>query len=271
VKELQQKTKLLVLSLIFLVFASACSNSNTDSKQEAPLENKEQVELTISAAASLQDALAELQRMYEKKHPNITVAFNLGASGSLQQQISQGAPVDLFFSADEEKFDALVKEDYISKNNQVDLVENKLVLVVPKSAKTSVKTFEDLAKKEVEIISIGTPETVPAGMYAKRVFENLNIWGDVEPKIVYAKDVRQVLSYVETANVHAGVVYKTDALISDKVQIVDTEDNTTITYPLGIITNTKYPKEAKELYEFLQSNQAIEVLQKYGFTSKLGK
>src|SRR4051812_16655998 len=187
VKELQQKTKLLLLSLIFFVFTSGCANSSTESKQEAPLENKEQVELTISAAASLQDALSELQKIYEKKHPNITVSFNLGASGSLQQQIAQGAPVDLFFSADEEKFDALVKEDYISTNNQVDLVENKLVLVVPNHVNTSVKTFEDLAKKEVEIISIGIPETVPAGMYAKRLFENLNIWGDVEPKIVYAK------------------------------------------------------------------------------------
>jgi molybdate transport system substrate-binding protein len=145
------------------------------------------------------------------------------------------------------------------------------VLVVPNHVNTSVKTFEDLAKKEVEIISIGTPEIVPAGMYAKRLFENLNIWGEVEPKIVYAKDVRQVLSYVETANVHAGVVYQTDALISDKVKVVDTETDSSITYPLGITTNTKYPKEAKELYEFLQSTQAIEVLQKYGFTLKLGK
>ena len=188
----------------------------------------------------------------------------------MQQQISQGAPVDLFFSAAEDKFDLLVEEGTIAKEDGLDLLGNELVLVVPKED-LSIKGFEDLVKAEVDKISIGTPETVPAGKYAKESLENMDIWKDVESKVVYAKDVRQVLSYVETGNIDAGIVYKTDALVSDKVEIVASADpatHTPIIYPVGIIKDSEHYEAAKDFYEYLQNDDALKVFEKYGFTTK---
>jgi molybdate transport system substrate-binding protein len=188
----------------------------------------------------------------------------------LQQQISQGAPVDLFFSAAEDKFDLLVEKGNIAKEDGVDLLGNSLVLVVPKGDQ-SIKGFEDLKKAEVEKISIGTPETVPAGQYAKESLEKMDAWKDVESKVVFAKDVRQVLSYVETGNVDAGIVYKTDALVSDKVEIVASADpatHTPIVYPAGIIKDSDHYEAAKDFYKYLQSGDALKVFEKYGFTAK---
>ena len=275
---MQKRFTFMITLFFLLMFAVGCSNQqNTDqssdtkeTETEAVTENKEKVELTISAAASLKDAMDVIQNTYQEEHPEVTLKFNFGGSGSLQQQISQGAPVDLFFSAAEDKFDVLVEQGNIAKEDRVDLLGNSLVLVVPKDEQ-SIKGFEDLAKEEINKISIGTPETVPAGKYAKESLEKTNLWKDVESKVVYAKDVRQVLSYVETGNVAAGIVYSTDALGSDKVNIVATagsETHTPIIYPVGIIKDSKNYEEAKEFYSYLQSDDALKVFQKYGFTTK---
>jgi len=244
--------------LVLLVVSGCSSNKSETSKQE--------VELTISAAASLQDAMNEIKPLFEEENPHIKLNFNFGASGALQQQISQGAPVDLFFSAAEDKFDQLVGDGRIDPKLGIDLVGNELVLVVPTDSNIGIKSFEDLVKANQ--ISIGTPESVPAGQYAKETLENLNIWGDLEEKVVYAKDVRQVLTYVETNNVDAGIVYKTDALISPKVQIVESAKENThapITYPVGIIKDSSHPKEANQFYDFLQNKASIDIFEKHGF------
>jgi molybdate transport system substrate-binding protein len=257
----------LFLKMILLVLVTSGCSGNEQNKgaegqqQEASDKN---VELTVSAAASLQDALNDIKTAFEKEHPNIKLVYNFGASGALQQQISQGAPVDLFFSAAEDKFDQLVKEGLIKKGT--DLVGNEIVLVVPKDSDKGIETFKDITK--AESISIGTPESVPAGKYAKETLENVNIWRAVEGKVVYAKDVRQVLTYVETGNVDAGIVYKTDALISPKVEVAAAAEENThapIIYPVGVIKNSAYLKDAQLFYEYLQSEKAMEILEKYGF------
>lgn len=268
---MQKHFTFIITLLLLLMFAVACSNQqNTDqSSNLKETESKESVELTISAAASLKDAMEIIQSTYQEEHPEVTLKFNFGGSGSLQQQISHGAPVDLFFSAAEDKFDVLVEDDSITKEDGVDLLGNLLVLVVPKENQ-SIKGFEDLAKAEIDKISIGTPETVPAGKYAKESLKKTDLWKDVESKVVYAKDVRQVLSYVETGNVAAGIVYKTDAMVSDKVNIVataDPETHTPIIYPVGIIKDSKNYEEAKDFYSYLQNNDALKVFQEYGFTT----
>lgn len=254
----------LIISIIALTLLFGCSNEDSMSNQE-----KQKVELTISAAASLQNALTDIEANFEKDHANIDLKFNFGASGALQQQIKQGAPVDLFFSAAEDKFDELVKEGTIDQKQGVDLVGNELVLIVPKNTKKSIKGFSDL-RAQADQIALGTPEAVPAGQYAKQTLEALQLWNEVSNKLVYAKDVRQVLSYVETGNVDAGVVYKTDASISDKIKVVATADPAThdpIIYPVGIVEDTKYPKEAEAFYQYLQSKAALQVLEQYGFVA----
>lgn len=272
---MQNRFKFVSIFLLLLLFTVACSNnesidqSSDKQKTQTASESKDNEKLTISAAASLKDAMDVIQHTYEEEHPEITLQFNFGGSGSLQQQISQGAPVDLFFSAAEDKFDLLVDEGTIAKEDGIDLLGNELVLVVPKENQ-SIKGFEDLVT-ETDKISIGTPETVPAGKYAKESLENMDIWKDIESKVVYAKDVRQVLSYVETGNVEAGIVYKTDASVSNKVEIVASADpatHTPIIYPVGIILDSKHYKAAKEFYKYLQSDEALKVFEEYGFTTK---
>ncbi|WP_227394928.1 molybdate ABC transporter substrate-binding protein [Jeotgalibacillus aurantiacus] len=216
-------------------------------------------ELTISAAASLQDALEEIQSDFEQDNPDIKIQFNIGSSGSLSQQISQGAPVDLFFSAAEEPFDRLSEEGLIS--SEVDLLGNSLVLITPNEQEVS--ALEELP--ETVRISIGTPESVPAGQYAKEALEALDLWETVEGKMVYAKDVRQVLTYVETGNVDAGIVYQTDAMSSEDVTVVeelDSELHAPIVYPLGIV---KESEAARLFYDYLKSEEALAVFEEYGF------
>ncbi|WP_427071116.1 molybdate ABC transporter substrate-binding protein [Lysinibacillus fusiformis] len=246
--------------LILVGLLAACGNEEKDPQVKEP------IELTISAAASLQDALEELKTAYEKEHDTIKILYNFGGSGALQQQILQGAPADLFFSAAKDKFDALVEKEMIDPNQGVDLLANELVLIVPKKNDKQIQSFKDL--KQAGKIALGTPETVPAGQYGVETLKNMQLWESLESKVVYTKDVRQVLTYSETENVDAGIVYKTDALVSDKVEVVATADDqihTPIIYPVGVIKNSKHVQEAEDFYHFLQSDEAMEVFKKYGF------
>ncbi|MHC0036633.1 molybdate ABC transporter substrate-binding protein [Pseudoneobacillus sp. C159] len=258
--------KKLCLSIaMILLILSGCTAKDDRENQKA---SEKQVELTVSAAASLQNALDEIKANFEEEYSNVKIFFNFGASGALQQQIAQGAPVDLFFSAAEDKFDALLEKGLINPGQGIDLVGNELVLVVPKDGDQAIKAFEDLPKAKK--VSIGTPETVPAGKYAKETLENIQVWPSLEDKVVYAKDVRQVLTYVETNNIDAGIVYKTDALISSKVDIVATAPETAhapIIYPVGMIKKSSHKKEAQLFYEYLQKDESIKVFEKYGFKS----
>ena len=257
--------KKLFILFVFLFCLAGCSSSPQDTKGDS----QEVVEITVSAAASLTDALNEIKNQFEKEHQNIKVTFNFGSSGTLQQQILQGAPADLFFSAAEDKFDELMKKGYIDEENAVDLVRNKIVLVTPIDSQKEIRSFSDL-KEKANKISIGIPETVPAGKYAKEMLEAIGEWDNVENKIVYSKDVRQVLTYVETGNVDAGIVYNTDALISSKVNVIATAEegtHTPIIYPIGVINESEHVEEAKMFFTYIKSEKALVILEEYGFSN----
>jgi len=229
----------------------------------------QQVELTISAAASLTDALKEIQTAYQDQHKNIKLNFNFGASGALQQQIEQGAPSDLFLSAATKNMKALVDQKLIDASQQANLLVNELVVVVPADGKAAYTKIEDLASGDVKHLAIGEPQTVPAGSYAKDALTYTKQWDAFQPKLVQGKDVRQVLTYVETGNAEAGFVYKTDALTSKKVKVafaVDPKSYTPIAYPAGIVKATKHSQEAGDFYAYLQTKEAQDVFVKYGFT-----
>ncbi|WP_299094196.1 molybdate ABC transporter substrate-binding protein [uncultured Metabacillus sp.] len=262
--------KRLLPILILLLYVTGC-NAAGQVTEETQENSHEHAEITVSAAASLTDALNEIKTTFEEEHPNIEVTYNFGSSGTLQQQIIQGAPADLFFSAAKDKFDELVNKGYIDQKNGVDLVGNKIVLVTPKESKNGIESFSDLNDK-AQKIAIGTPETVPAGKYAKEMLENIGEWEGVKNKMVYAKDVRQVLTYVETGNVDAGIVYNTDALISSKINVLATAEegtHTPIIYPLGIINESKNLEEAKAFFDYMQSDKALTILEEYGFSNLL--
>ncbi|MEQ8202117.1 MAG: molybdate ABC transporter substrate-binding protein, partial [Syntrophomonadaceae bacterium] len=200
-------------------------------------------------------------------HPNVTITYNLAASGTLQQQIEQGAPADMFISAGKSQMDALEQKGLIVASSRKNVVGNELVLVAGKDSKLS--GFEGLSDPAVKKIAIGTPESVPAGQYAKDTLTTMGLWDKLTSKLVQAKDVRAVLNYVETGNVDAGLVYRTDAATSTTVKIVAAApagSSKPIVYPMAIIASSKQPQEAQQFEDFLASDEATQVFAKYGFT-----
>lgn len=264
-KNIKSSMVMFIMFALTIVLAACGAEQNTPTNVE---KSAKKVELTISAAASLTDALKEIQTTYESEHKNITLQFNFGASGALQQQIEQGAPADLFLSAANKNMKVLIDKQLIDTNKQKSLLNNELVVVIPTEGVT-VGSISDLTKTEVKNVAIGIPDSVPAGNYAKEALTNSNVWDALQSKTVQGKDVRQVLQYVETGNADAGFVYKTDALTSDKVKIAFSVDPTTyspIEYPIGIVKATKYSSEAENFYSYLQTKEALDVFIKYGFS-----
>ena len=226
------------------------------------------VELTVSAAVSMKDALQEVQQLYQAKNPGVKITYNLGASGSLQKQIEEGAPADLFISAGVKQMDALEKKGLIKKESRKNLVENQLVLVVGKDSTLVLSRFADLIKPEVKQFAMGVPETVPAGDYTQQVLKRLQIAEALKNKTVLAKDVRTVLAYVETGNVEAGAVYRTDAVSSNKVKIAvvaPPEDHAPIVYPMAVVAATRNSEAAAAFGAYLGGVEARAVFEKHGF------
>ena len=224
-------------------------------------------EITVSAAISLKDALDEIAHLYSTEHPNAEVHFNLGGSGTLQRQIEQGAPVDIFISASPKEMDSLQSQALLLPDTRKDLAQNSVVLIVP-AGSSSISGFQDLTKAAVKTVAVGEPPTVPAGKYAQEVLTHFGIFDQLKPKLVLAKDVRQVLTYVETGNADAGIVYATDAKISKKVTVVATapeDSHSPVVYPAALIKSSKNPGGAKMFLEFLGGEKAGAVFQKYGF------
>lgn len=228
------------------------------------------VNLTISAAASLKDALTEVKTLYLAEKPKTTLTINFAGSGALQQQIEQGADVDLFFSAATKNMNTLKDKGFLIDSTVRNLLGNKLVLVAPNDSKVPVNSSFSVVVTDASIkkIALGEPKTVPAGDYAQQVFTFLNIMDKVNEKVVYAQDVRQVLNWVETGNVDAGVVYLTDAKISTKVTVIATaseESHKAIVYPAALIKTTNNYTASRDFLNFLTSDKAKAVFDKYGF------
>ena len=227
-------------------------------------------EIHVFAAASLTDALKEIAAGYEKKTGD-KLLFNLAASSVLARQIEAGAPADLFFSADEAKMDALQKKGLLVEGTRKGLLSNSLVIVVPADSTLILKSAKALTLPEIKRIALGEPRTVPVGVYAKTYLEKLGVWNQVGSKIVPTENVRASLAAVESGNVEAGIVYKTDALISKKVKVafeVSSAEGPAISYPVALVKGSKVPAESKALLEFLESQPAAAVFRKFGFIVK---
>ncbi|HEY9623096.1 MAG TPA: molybdate ABC transporter substrate-binding protein [Crinalium sp.] len=224
--------------------------------------------LLIAAAASLQDALEELDPLFEQTHRGVTVNYNFAASGPLQQQIEQGAPVDLFISAASRQMDALQEKSLIVTNTRRNLLTNSLVLVVPRNSTLGLTSFRQLTNSNVRRIAVGEPRSVPAGQYAEEVFRNLGLLDQLRAKFVYGNSVRNVLGTVESGNADAGVVYATDARVSNQVRQVATAPSnlhSPIVYPMAVITASRNQQSARAYAQFLASSQAQAVFRRYGF------
>lgn len=263
-------TSLSALALITCLGTLSCTQTSAPTT-ETTLETatlEEPVELTVSVAASVQDAMQDVQAAYQAEEPNVTITYNFGSSGSLAQQIAQGAPVDVFLSASKQWMDDLEEQAQILDGSRKDLLLNTLVLIVPRD-KTDITDFSDFGTDKVSKLAIGEPESVPAGKYAQEALISMNMFAALQSKMVFGKDVRQVLSYVETGNVDAGLVYATDAQISDQVQMVATapaDSYSPIVYPVGVVADSENVEAAQDFVVFLSSDPATVIFAAHGFT-----
>ncbi|WOD40105.1 molybdate ABC transporter substrate-binding protein [Nodosilinea sp. E11] len=223
----------------------------------------------VAAAASLQEALQAVATDFEAQHPTIDVTFTFGSSGALQQQIEQGAPVDLFISAGVAQMDALATKGLLVPDSRQTLIGNRLVLIAPAGSAPELKTFQDLSADAFKQIAVGEFRSVPAGQYAEQVLNYLGLLPTVQPKLVYANNVRAVLAAVEAGHAEAGLVYATDAALAPGVRLVATaapEWHKPITYPIAQLQQATHPEAAQTFAHYLASEAAQAVFADFGFT-----
>jgi len=266
---MMRKMRILLSMVLITTTLSMAGCSKEVKTAQTPTAAKKSVTLIISAAASLTEVMGELKTLYKAEKPNVTINYNFAGSGVLQKQIEQGASADLFFSAATKQTKVLSEKGLIIEDTKVDLLGNSVVLIVKSDSTLGTLDFKDSSADKVKKIALGEPKTVPVGQYAEEIFTTLGILDKVKAKAVYAKDVKEVLTWVETGNVDAGVVYATDAKMSDKVKVVATAGDelykTPVVYPVAVIKASKNVDESKAFLSFIASDKAKEVFIKYGF------
>jgi molybdate transport system substrate-binding protein len=223
-------------------------------------------EILVLAAASLTDALKEIGLAYYSKSRN-RVTFSFGASSDLARQIEQGAPAELFFSADLEKMDALDRKGLVEGGSRKNLLSNRLVIVVPQDSKLSVRSPMDLLKAGVKRIAVAEPASVPVGIYTKKYLEDEGLWEQVKGKVIPVLDVRAAMAAVESGNVEVGFIYRTDAAVSKRVKVayeVPIAKGPKIIYPVAIVKQSKKKASAREFLSFVLSDGKA-VFKRYGF------
>lgn len=259
----------LILMICIVVSLIGCNKTETPAEPEVKVESVKEETILLAAAASLKNCIdGELIPMFNEKYPNITVAATYDSSGKLQAQIEEGADVDVFMSAAMKQMNALNDKGFIKEGTIVELLENKIVLILPKDSTSEIASFEDILKAET--IAVGDPESVPAGQYAKESFTNLKLWDDVLAKVSLGTNVSEVLSWVAEGSADAGIVYATDAASNENVKVVAQAPEGSVSkviYPIGIVNATTKIEAAQNFVDFLQSVEALTIFEKYGFST----
>jgi molybdate transport system substrate-binding protein len=231
------------------------------------------VEVRVSAAASLTDALKEIAASYEPASGD-SLVFNFGGSNLLARQIQEGAPADVFLSADEATMDALERKGLLVAGSRKSLLSNTLVVVVPSDSRLEIRTIEELAAPGIRALALAEPQTVPAGIYAKEYLKDKRLWSRVIDRVVPTENVRAALAAVELGNVDAGIVYKTDARISSRVRValeVPAAEGPRISYPCALVADSKQLEAARRFLAHLDSPAGAEVFQRHGFVVLSGE
>jgi len=252
------------ISLVLILLLALCLASCGD-KGQSPVNGDN--EIIVSAAMSLKGALDEIASLFEARC-GISIKANYAASGTLQHQIENGAPVDVYISAGQKQMNDLERNSLIIPDTRKNIISNTMVLITPAKDPICIKNFSDLTDPRIKNISIGVPEVVPAGKYAREILVNLNIWDQLQPKIVFAKDVRQVLHYVKSGSVDAGIVYASDAVSCEDVLVVaEAEDSlhSKIIYPAAVVKTSNNPEDAAVFIDFLLSSEAASVFANHGY------
>ena len=249
---------------------TTAAETEAESKEEAKADLGEQ-SILVAAAASLKNAYEdELIPMFEEQYPGVTVEGTYDSSGKLQTQIEEGLEADVFMSAATKQMKALDEEGMIASDTIVNLLENKIVLIVPTGSDSKMDSFEKIG--DAASIALGDPESVPAGQYAKEALTNLNVWGSIQDKVSFGTNVTEVLNQVAAASADAGIVYATDAASkADQVTVVAEAPEGSlekkVIYPVAVVKETAHEDAAKAFVDFLQTPEAIAVFESYGFVA----
>ena len=241
-----------------------------ESKEEEKADLGEQ-SILVAAAASLKNAYEDkLIPMFEEQYPGVTVEGTYDSSGKLQTQIEEGLEADVFMSAATKQMKALDEEGMIASDTIVNLLENKIVLIVPTGSDSKIDSFEKIG--DAASIALGDPESVPAGQYAKEALTNLNVWDSIQDKVSLGTNVTEVLNQVAAASADAGIVYATDAASkADQVTVVAEAPEGSlekkVIYPVAVVKATTHEDAAKAFVDFLQTPEAIAVFESYGFVA----
>ena len=239
--------------------------------EETTAASGEETEILVAAAASLKNAYEDkLIPMFEEANPGVTVKGTYDSSGKLQTQIEEGLEADVFMSAAKKQMTALDEEGMIASDTITDLLENKIVLIVPTGNEKKLEKFEDI--ENADSIALGDPASVPAGQYAQEALTNLGIWDKIQDKVSFGTNVTEVLNQVAAASADAGIVYATDATsMADQVEVVAEAPEGSLAkkviYPVAVVKGTAHEEVAKEFVAFLQTDKAITVFEDYGFSS----
>lgn len=254
------KKLIITLFISLLFFLVSCDNENI-------IENEKR-KLHISAAISLSEVLLEIKEMFEEEH-DVSLTFHFGGSGKIAQQIEQGAPGDVYISANEEWMKVLVEKKLIDEETYTPITSNRLVFIKRKDLQLEHANMNVLTSDEIKQIAIAHPETVPAGYYTKMALENSQRWNSIQEKVIFAQDVRQVLTYVETGNAEVGFIYESDLLHSENVEVIEYIDESlyeSIIYPGAVRTDALEIELGKEFLHFLTTKKAQEMFEKHGFS-----
>lgn len=225
-------------------------------------------DLVVSAAASLTNAFKEIGENFEKQQQETQVLNSFAASDVLLQQIVNGAPVDVFASADQKAMDKAVEAGVVDAETRRNFVQNGVVLIVPSDNPKNIKSVADLAQQDVTRVAYGNPETVPVGRYTQGALEKSGNWETVDSRKVLGQNVRQVLDYVARGEVDAGFVFATDAAImKDKVVVVEALETTVpVTYPIALVKRSGRNEAGQAYLDYILSDAGQVVLAKYGFS-----
>lgn len=269
-----RKRKLLIwLAVMAMGIMAGCLGEGAAGDSLAEITEQKETnapeEILVAVAASLKNVYEEkLIPMFEMQHPGVKVKGIYDSSGKLQVQIEEGLEADVFMPAAKKPMEALEEGGRIASETVVNLLENKIVLIVPSGDEGKMASFEDIRK--AEIIALGDPASVPAGQYAREALINLGLWEEIQDRVSLGTNVTEVLNQVAAGSADAGIVYATDAAgMEEQVEMVAEAPKGSLSdrviYPVAVIEHSTHKKTAESFVEFLKTKEALAVFEEYGF------
>ncbi len=267
-----KKMMAFLLAAFLMVSSAGCAAQTSETAETAG----EKVELIVFAAASMTETIDQIAEMYQEVAPNVTLQCNYDSSGTLKTQIQEGADCDIFISAGQLQMDQLDQEaspevnteglDFVDGSTRCNLVQNICVLTVPEGNPKGIESFDDVATDKVEMIALGNSD-VPVGQYAEQIFTTLGVWEEIQPKITFATNVKEVTTQVEQAAVDCGVVYGTDAYSAGLEAVCTAPEGShdDVVYPAAVMKTSKHPEEAAAFLEYLKTEDCTKVFESVGF------